>query len=200
MLDEGGRGRRDRGRPLGDLCLRAHTTTGAHGFAEETLENLSGTPRLVCRAQLPEDLALPHDAGVETGRDTKEVTRRVAAPVPVDHRRELVAAVAGRRSQHFHRTFLRVLVADEVHLGAVARREDDRLLPEPLGERAATVSVERHALAQVERRRVMRNADDRQHRRRRLGANRAGPRYWACLAAPDALLSSKTSPRPLGRI
>ena len=81
---------------------------------------------------------------------------------PVEHGREVVAAVAGERRQQLDGSFLGVVVAGEVQLGAVAGRDDDRLGAEVLGGRARSVEVERHALAQLDRRAVVGDADQRQ--------------------------------------
>ena len=81
----------------------------------------------------------------------------------VERRSERLAAVARERGQDLDGPFLGAGVAREVELRPVARRDDDRFAAEPLGDRAGAIEVERNPLAQLDRRTVVRDADQRQH-------------------------------------
>ena len=135
---------------------------------EEVVEQRAGRAGLEGAPHLAEDLALARNERVEPGGDTEEMHRRRLVPKPVERGGEIVAAVARELGHGRDGLRLGVLLPREVELGAVARREDDRLaaqlLDQPLGEGAARVEVERDALPQLDRSAVVRDADERRAR------------------------------------
>ncbi len=157
---------------------------------EELVEERPGRPGFEGRPHLAEDLALAGHERVETGRDPKEVQRRRLVAQPVERRAEVRAAVAGEVGQRPDGELLDVLLTDEVELGPVARREHDRLAAEAGREVAAGGEVERDALAQLDRRLVVRYACEGQ-----LHAKWVIGRTTATSAKPARLSSAARRPR-----
>ena len=124
-LDGGGH---DRLRQLGQARLGAHALARAERILEEPVQQrpgrAGGQRRIVGLAHLAEDLGLARHERVETGRDPEEVLDRSLVIPAREHVAELEPGAA-----------LEVLAgallvsAREVDLGAVARREHDRLDP-----------------------------------------------------------------------
>ena len=162
-------------------------------LAEEPVEQRAGRAGLEGAPHLPEDLALAGNERVEPGGDAEEVQRRRLVPEPVERGGEIGGAVA-RELRHRRDGFvLGVLLAREVELGAVARRQHDRLAAEPLGAAApARVEVERDALPQLDRSAVVRDADERQ---RGHEAKWVSGRTMATSAKPTRLSSAARRPR-----
>ena len=86
LLGQCRRGRRDRGRALGDRRLGAHLLAGVQRLAEEPVEHRPGRAGLERRPDLAEDLALARNERVEAGGDPEEVQRRSLVREPVDDR------------------------------------------------------------------------------------------------------------------
>ena len=111
---------------------------------------------------LAENLRLAHDERVEAGRDAEQVARDVQIGDVVHVRRDLAGGDAVEVAHEAHQILarLRRLVARDVELGAVARRDDNRFARRAaLGERAQRVGdaarLEVDAFAQLDRRRAM---------------------------------------------
>jgi hypothetical protein len=158
-------GRRHRGRRLADRGLDAHLPPGRHGLAEEPVEEGAGGPGLGGRAHLAEDLPLTGTSESKPAGDAEEVQRRRLVAQPVEHALEGRRLVAGEVEQRVARgTVASGVLAGEVDLGAVAGREHHRLarLGERVRERGRTLTVEGHALAQLDRGPVVRDADERE--------------------------------------
>ena len=125
LRERGGRGRDRRG-ALGDRRLGAHLLAGVQRLAEEPVEQRPGRARLEGGAHLAEDLALAGDERVEPGGDAEEVERGRLVARAGRRPAQLVLGEPADLGERVERAALRV-VADEVELGAVARREADRL-------------------------------------------------------------------------
>jgi len=106
---------------------------------------------------LAENLALSRHERVEAGGNPEEVQRRRLVSQPVERRLHLRLELGER----LDRTPLRVfeIVGGDIELGAIARREADRL-PETRGKHRRLLTVERDALAQLDRCVVVRGADE----------------------------------------
>ena len=87
-------------------------------IVEEPVQERPRRAGLVCRAHLPEDLALAGDERVEPRRNSEEVQRRRMIGEPIRQGSDAVTAV---RAHRIERTVLRMLT-DDVELRAVARR------------------------------------------------------------------------------
>ncbi len=130
-------------------------------LAEDPVEQRPGRPELVRDPNLSEDLALTWHERVEAGSDPEEMVRGRPILEPVERRLDFGAERRERRNG-VSLGLLRV-VGGEVELRAVAGREADRFAPvrrEPRRQRLRVVAVERHLLAQLDRRAVVRGADE----------------------------------------
>ena len=153
---ERGRGRRHRGRALADRGLGAHELAELERLAKHPVEQRPGRGGVERRAHLAEDLALARDQRVEPGGDAEEVQRRRVVVHAVGDRAQ---RLAGELLERLERAG--AVVAREVDLGAVAGREADGVA-EPAGEGRGPLERQRDALAQLDRRDVMRDADERE--------------------------------------
>ena len=112
-------------------------------------------------AHLAEDLPLARHERVEAGRDAEEMQHGRAIVQPVERRLDL-GLERGERGNGVALGRLGV-VGRDVELGAVARRETHRLataLREPRGKRLRRLPLERDPLPQLDRRMVVRGADE----------------------------------------
>ena len=134
--------------------------------AEEAVEQRAGASGFEGVPHLPQDLSLAGHHRVETGRDAEEVQRGGFVCEPVQHRLETRRVLAREREERATaRCSSRASsLGREVDLGAVARREDDRLAP--VGERGErdrrAGEVDGDMLAQLDRSLVVRHADERE--------------------------------------
>ena len=126
------------------------------------------------RAQLAEDLALAGNARVEPGGDPEQVDADGLVAQAVQGAGQRLPAIARERGQDLDGACLGVGVTGEVELRAVARRDDDRVAAELLGHRTRAVEVQRDAFAQLDRRTMMGDTDQRQHRAAAGGTNALG--------------------------
>ena len=157
LLRERGRGRRDRRRALADRRLRAGLAAGVQRLPEHAVEQQARRPGLVCRTHLAEDLALAGHERVEARRDAEEVQRGGLVVQAVERVLDL-RLERGERLDRVRFGGLDVLRGD-VELGAVARREANGLA-ELVRKRARVLGVERDALAELDRRVMVRGADE----------------------------------------
>ena len=149
----------------------------------------AGLDGLVGGSDLAEDLALSRHERVEPGGDAEEVQRRRVLVQAVDD------AVERLTRQLLERRQCGALVDPvDVELGAVAGREADRIA-ERAGERRRGCEIERDPFAQLDRRDVVRQADQRERHvkwlpasTRRATITRAKP--------PSARYAAR---RPVGR-
>ena len=95
-------------------------------LAEEPVEHRPGGADLEGAPHLAEDLALAGDHRVEAGGDPEQVESGRLVGEPVDDAADLLLRQAAQVRERVERPALRVL-ADEVELGPVARREADGL-------------------------------------------------------------------------
>ena len=160
LLGERGGGGRDGRGALADRRLDAHAPARVQGLAEEPVEKRPRRAGLEGGPHLTEDLALAGDERVQAAGDAEEVERRRLVAEAVQRRPQLVGTVTGQVEQRLHAELLGALVAHEVELGAIARREHDRLRAQLAGERGRGARVERDTLAQLDRRIVVRDADE----------------------------------------
>ena len=143
-------------------------------LAEDPVEQRPGRPELVRDPHLAEDLALARHERVEPRGDAEEMVRRGAVVQPVERRLDL----GPERRERRDRILLGLLrvVGGEVELGAVAGREADRFASvrrEPGRQRLRVVAVERHLLAQLDRRVVVGGADEDEAHHAKWVAGRA---------------------------
>ena len=180
LRERGRRGRDGRG-ALADRGLRAHLAAGVQRLPEHAVEQQAGRPGLVRGAHLAEDLALPGHERVEPGRDAEQVQRGGLVVQAV----ERVLDLRLERGENRDRARFCVVgvFGGDVELGAVARREADGLA-ELLRERGRLLRVERNALAELDRRVVMRGADE----------NEAHQLKWT---AGSARRTTTTSAKPM---
>ena len=118
-------------------------------------------------ADLAEDLALAEHGGIEPGGDLEQVGDRRGVVLAVEVRRELVDAEVTELAQQVANVAVGAVeqLGDDVHLGAVAGGEDDRLADvvalgqtgDGLGE---VVGRDRDALEQRQRTTAVVDADD----------------------------------------
>ena len=170
LLGESGGGGGDGGRALADRRLDTGAAACVECLPEEAVEQRPGRPELECVAHLAENLALTGHERIEPGRDAKEVQCRAVVAEAIEDRCESCAFVTREREQRGARALVEVvsgrIVAGEVELGAVARREHDRLAPsgtgagQRAGERRCPVRVHRNALSQLDGGLAMRDADE----------------------------------------
>ena len=195
LLGQRCRRRRDRRRALPDRGLHPDALSGVQRLAEEPVEERARRAGFERRPHLAEDLSLAGNERVESGGDSKEVERRRLVAQAIQRGGEIVRPLAGQLRQRVDRLVVGVLVADEVELGAVARREHDRLavelLGQPLGQRAARVEIQRDTFAQLDRRSVVRNAGESQLHE----AKWVRGRTIATSAKPARLRSAARRPR-----
>ena len=128
---------------------------------EDAVEEDARRSELVRNAHLAENLPLAGHERVEAGRDAEEMQRGGAIVQPVERGLDL-GLERSERGDSVTLGRLRV-VGRDVELGAVARREAHRLaaaLREPRGERLRRLPLERDPLAQLDRRVVVRGADE----------------------------------------
>ena len=130
-------------------------------LTEDPVEQRPGRPELVRDPHLAEDLALARHERVEARGDAEEMVRGGPVVQPVERGLDLGA----ERRECRDRVALGLLgiVGCEVELRAVAGREADRFPPihrEPRRQRLRVVTVERHLLTQLDRRAVVRGADE----------------------------------------
>ena len=168
LLREGGRRCRDGRRALADRRLETRATAGVEGHAERPVEQRAGGSRLVGIPHLAEDLSLSGDEGVEPRCDAEQVQRRRLVRQPVRDRCERARVRSRKREERAIRDLACVAVArGDVELRAVAGRQNDRLdltvaAPrELLRQRPCGLGIDGHALTQLDRRRVMRDACER---------------------------------------
>jgi hypothetical protein len=175
---------RDGDLPGADGRVGAHAFSDAHRvvhrLAEGGAERALFLRELDGVLQLAEDLGLAHDEGVERGRHAEQVTHRVIAfgagqvraqdlPVAEEH---VAHGALGLGDLHdARRAHAEPLAAGpgrHVHLDAVTRRQDHGLADGGLGEQAREhlgqrLFGQRQALAHLERRVFVRQADDGDH-------------------------------------
>ena len=149
-------GRADRRRALADRGLRPHALADRQRLAEHPVEQRPRRHRLVRGADLAEDLPLPGNERVEAGGDPEQMQRRRLVAQAVEH---AVERDAGELLEHRHDAL--VVAVREVQLGPVAGRETHGVAC-LAGQRGRGGDVERHALAQRDRRDVVRQADERE--------------------------------------
>ena len=149
--------RRHRRRALADRRLRANLAAGVQRLPEDAVEQLSGRARLVRGAHLAEDLALARYERVEAGGDAEEMERGRLVAQAVERGLDLRLELGERRD----RTLLGLVdvFRHDIELRAVARREADRLA-ELSGEQCRMLTVERDPLSQLDRRVMVRGADE----------------------------------------
>src|SRR5262249_20084441 len=188
LLRERGGGGRHRRRALADRGLRTDALAELERLPEDTVEEGAGARRVEGGSNLAEDLALAGDERVEPGRNAKEVNGRRVVVHPVGDRLERLTGQLLERAQRGP-----LVLAGDVHLRPVAGREAHGVA-ERARERRRPVERERHALAQLDRRDVVRDADERE------------PQKWLPARATRATITS-TNPararwapvRPAGR-
>jgi hypothetical protein len=190
LLRERRRSRGHRGRALPDRRLDAHALADVQGLPEEPVEERPRRAGLVRRAHLAEDLALAGHERVEPAGDAEEMQRRALVAEPVERRPQLARAAAREPFQRRDGRLLGALLAREVELCPVARREDHGLLAQVVRERRRRRAVERDALAQLDRGAVVRDADEGQ-----LHAKWVSGRTTATSAKPARLSSAARRPR-----
>ena len=161
LLCERSAGGGDGGRALGDRRLDPDPPADVQGLAAEAVEERARRAAFVGRAHLAEDLALAGHERVEACRDAEEMQGGRLVAQAVEDAGELGGAVAGQLGQRRDGSVLRVVFAGEVELGAVAGREHHALLAQTGGELGCSRRLERDTLAQLDRRCVMRDADER---------------------------------------
>ena len=120
------------------------------------VEQRPGLDGLVGGPHLAEDLALARHERVEPGGDPEEMQRGGVLVQAVDDSVQWLAGDLLERREH-------LALADpvDVELGAVAGRKADGVAERPR-ERRRGAEVERHPLAQLDRRDVVREADEGQ--------------------------------------
>ncbi len=132
-LGELHRGSRHRDRCAADVGLRAHVLRDGERALEQPIQHQSERSRRLRRAHrllhLPEDLRLAQHHRIEAARDAKRMRHRAIAVQRIDVRRQ-----RGRRQpvRAFEpaRDGVR-LTAMEIHLGAIAGRQDRGFLDHP---------------------------------------------------------------------
>ena len=169
LLRERGRGGGDRCGALADGRLDARAASRVEGHAEDAVEERPGRARLEGVAHLPEDLALARHHRVEAGGHAEEMERRRLVGEAVRDRSERLGRRPREREQRaVGEVGQSVLVLRrEVELGAVAGRENDRLVRR-VGRRQAVREcpggreVDGDALAQLEGGAVVRHTCERE--------------------------------------
>ena len=129
--------------------------------AEQPVEDRTGRAGIVRRAHLSENLALAGHHRVEAGGDTKEMERSGLVPEPVQRRAELLLECEQSRLGLPLRRVGGLL--RKVELGPIAGRQADGLATlagQSAREITRAIEVERSALAQLDGRLVVRNADE----------------------------------------
>ena len=172
------RDRGDRDVLLADPGLIAGAAAGGEGAAEEAVEDRPGAAldqsQLVGALDLALDLGLAEDHRVEPGGDAEEVADRVAGAQRVEVAEQLGGADLGLAGEHAERGRLGLdrVGDDQVELGAVAGRDRRRLVDAgglgQLAQGAGGAALgQREPLAQVERRRLVGDAEGEElgHRR-----------------------------------
>ncbi len=151
------------------------------------VEKRPGFDALVRRAHLAEDLTLARHERVEPRGDAEEMQRSRVLVQPVDDAVE-------RLSGHMFERGERLVLVDvrDVELGAVARREAHRIAERPR-EHGRVVERERHPLAQLDRRDVMREADERERHAKWLPASAS--RATITSAKPASATTAALRPR-----
>jgi hypothetical protein len=155
-----------RDRRAADVGLRAHVLRDREGPLEQAVQHQAERARRLGRAHrllhLPEDLRLAEHHRVESRCNAECVGHRFGLRERVQVRPQRIGRQAMRLLEPPRDA--RGLAAAEIHLGAVARRQDRRLadraraghVAQRVGER---VGRERDALAHVERRGGVAEAD-----------------------------------------
>ena len=122
----------DRDGALGEAGFVAHALADRERGVEEPMghgaREAEVARRGVGRLDLTEDLRLSDDERIEAGGDAEEMARRVDAAMAVEvlgQPRRVEAMIVAEEAAE--RLGGRVRIADRVDLGAVARREHDRL-------------------------------------------------------------------------
>jgi hypothetical protein len=161
LLGERGSGRRHRRGALADRRLGSHLAARVERLAEEPVEQRTCRPDLVRKPHLAEDLAFAGNERVEPGGDAEQVVRRRPVAKPVKRGLDLGL----QRREHLDCVPLRFLRigGGDVQLCAVAGREADSLTlfpGQPSRERFRILSAECDLLAQLDRRVVVRGADE----------------------------------------
>ena len=120
--------RRDRRRALSDRSLHPNALARVQCLAEEPVEKRACGAGFERGPHLAEDLPLAGNERVEPGGDSKQVKRRRLVPEAIERRGEVVSPIAGQLDERGNRFVVRVLLADEIELGAIAGREHDAAL------------------------------------------------------------------------
>ena len=131
------------------------------GLTEEAIEDRSCRTRRVRRADLPQDLAFAGHERVQPGGDAEEMESRVLVAQAVERRSELLLEREQRGFGLFLGAFRRLV--REVELRAVAGRETHRLAVlagKRPGQLGCTLGIESRALPQLDRRLMVRDADE----------------------------------------
>jgi len=141
---------------------------------EDPVEQRAGSPELVRGTHLAENLSLARHERVEPRRDAEEMVGGGTVVEPVERRLHL--GLEG--GEHRNGLPLRGLCvgSGDIQLRAVARRETDGLAPicrQPRRERLRLVPAERDLLAHLDRRAVVRGADEGETHHAKWVAGRA---------------------------
>ena len=131
-------------------------------LAEQLVEHRAGGAGLEGGAYLAEDLALARNERVEPGGDAEEMERGRLLGEPVDDRPDPLRGQPAELLERLECTPLAV-IADEVELGPVARRQADRLSAprERRGQLACLRQRDERTLADCDRRSLVGEADER---------------------------------------
>ncbi len=160
LCGERRRGGRYRGRVLSDRSLGPHSLAKLESLPEHPVEERAGGGGVESGTDLAEDLALARNERVQPGRDPEEMQGGRVIVHPIGDRAEWLA---GKLLERRERTRT-VVVAGEVQLGAVARREADSVSERACEQRSA-LERQRHALPQLDRRHVVRDPDQRERQK-----------------------------------
>ena len=149
---------------LSAIAVSARTFFPAYSaWRKRRSSTLPVAPGLVRGAHLSEDLAFTRNHRVQARRDAERVQRRRLAVQPVEHRADVRPRRARASAPRRRCSATPLLDTGEVELGAVAGRQADGLAARlrPAGGRARRrPPVERHALAHLDRRVMVRGADE----------------------------------------
>ena len=161
----------------------AHLAAGVQRLAEEPVEQRPGRADLVRGPHLAEDLALAGNERVEPGGDAEEMERGGLVAQPVERRLELVGPSAGERASASTASLAPRRLARRRRARCGCTSRGTTASPPVRASRARArgrVAVERDALAQLDRRVVVRDADETSLIRRSGSAGgRAGRRRRA---------------------
>ena len=161
LLRERSCGGRHRSGALADRGLRAHLPARMERLPEDAIEQRPGRPELVRNPNLAEDLAFARNERIEPCRDAEEMVS--SSPVAQAVERGLDLGLERSERRGGSALGLACIGGGDIELRAVAGREAGHLasvLRQPCGKRLRLVAVERNLLAQLDRRVVVRGADE----------------------------------------